>query len=127
MSTASPIFMRPPRELSPDTLAALQAAVARCGNQKLAAAELGVSAALVCNALKGKYLGDIAGLEQRIRGALMKATVTCPVLGELSTKSCLDEQRRKPVFTNPVRVRLARACKTCPNRKDSTTTGGPKC
>lgn len=127
MNATSPIYLRPPRTLAPDARDALDAAVKQHGSQVKVARLLNVSGSLVSQALNGKYPGDLDALEQRIRGVLMQATVTCPVLGELSTKSCLDEQRRKPVFTNPVRVRLARACKTCPNRKDSTTTGGPKC
>lgn len=126
MSTANPIFQRDVRALAPELLAALEAAVKALGTQVAVADALGVSASLINQALKGKYRGDIDSLEQRIRGVLMNVTVTCPVLGELSTKSCLDEQRRKPVFTNPLRVRLARACKTCPNRKD-TATGGTSC
>lgn len=122
MSTV-PIHMRPPRALSPDALDALQRAVRHFGTQARVAVELGISAAAVNQALQGKYRGDVDGIEQRIRGALMQVTVVCPVLGELSTKDCLDEQRRKVVFTNPLRVRLARACKTCPNRKE----GASKC
>jgi len=125
MSTASPIHLRQPRALSPESLDALQRAISHLGTQVAVAEALGVSASLINQALKGKYRGDIDTLEQRIRGVLMNVTVQCPVLGELSTKDCLDEQRRKVVFTNPLRVRLHRACKTCPNRKDST--GANKC
>lgn len=127
MSTAAPIYARAPRQLSPDALAALQRAIKHLGTQSAVSEKLGVSAAAVNQALHGKYRGDVEAIEQRIRGVLMQVVVTCPVLGELSTKDCLDEQRRKVVFTNPLRVQIARACKTCPNRKDATTTGAAKC
>lgn len=126
MSTSSPIHQREPRALAPDTLAALERAVAHLKTQSAVAEALNVSPSLINQALKGKYRGDIESLEQRIRGVLLNVTVTCPVLGELSTKDCLDQQRRKIAFTNPLRVLLARACKTCPNRKEATT-GATKC
>jgi len=105
------------RTLPADELDALRAAVVRLGTQTAVAKELGVSPSAVSNALKGYYVGDVGALAKRIRGALMNELVTCPVMGELSTKHCLDYQARPLVFTNPTRVRLHRACKTCPHRK----------
>lgn len=105
------------RTLPPDELDALRAAVARLGTQAAVAKALGVSAGTVSNALNGRYIGDVDALAQRVRGALMNELVSCPVMGELSVKHCLDYQTRPLVFTNPTRVRLHRACKTCPHRK----------
>lgn len=105
------------RTLPADELDALRAAVARLGTQAAVAKTLGVSSSTVSQALKGYYVGDVDALAQRIRGALMNELVSCPVMGELSTKHCLDYQARPLVFTNPTRVRLHRACKTCPHRK----------
>ena len=120
----SPVaFQREPRELQPDALQALQAAVTHFKTQAAVALQLNVSASAVNQLLKGTYRGDVSGMEQRIRGVFMRVTVQCPVLGEISTKTCLDEQRRRVVFTNPLRVQLARACKTCPHRKE----GAPTC
>lgn len=105
------------RTLPDDEMHALRAAVARLGTQAAVAKALGVSSSTVSQALKGHYVGDVDALAQRIRGALMNELVSCPVMGELSAKHCLDYQTRPLVFTNPLRVRLHRACKTCPNRK----------
>jgi len=105
------------RTLPADELEALVSAVQRLGTQTAVAKQLGVSASAVSNALKGYYIGDVDALAQRIRGALMNELVSCPVMGELSAKHCLDYQTRPLVFTNPTRVRLHRACKTCPHRK----------
>lgn len=118
-ATPQPLIARVPRALPADAFRALQRAVAHFGTQVAVARVLGISAAAVNQALKGTYRGDVDGIEQRIRGALMAVTVVCPVIGEISTKQCLDEQRRPMVFTNPLRVRLHRACKTCPHRKDA--------
>jgi hypothetical protein len=115
---------RPARQLSSEALQALERAVVRFKTQVAVAKQLGRSAATVNQALKGKYRGDVADLEQRIRGVLLNLTVECPVLREISTKVCLDEQSRPLVFSNPMRVRLHRACKTCPHRKDATTHKG---
>lgn len=107
------------RDLSAEALAALDRAKALFGTDAKVAEKLGLSSSALSQAKAGKYRGDVASIEQRIRGVFMKVTVCCPVLGELSTKDCLDEQRRPVAFTNPLRVRLARACKTCPNRRMS--------
>jgi hypothetical protein len=68
--------------------------------------------------LKDKYLGDVASMEERIRGRFMSETVQCPVMGTLGRNHCLDYQKRPLAFTNPQRAALHQACKTCPNRKE---------
>lgn len=108
-----------PTPLPPDVQQALQAAVKRLGSQVNVAGELGVSAAVVNNLLKDRYLGDVAGMAERIRGQFMAQTVVCPVMGELGRRHCLDYQARPLVFTNPTRVALHSACKTCPNRREA--------
>ncbi|MDO8776585.1 MAG: hypothetical protein Q7K57_49305 [Burkholderiaceae bacterium] len=101
--------------------AALQEAVKRFNSQTKVATELNVSSAVVSTLLKDKYPGNVAAMEQRIRGQFMAETVLCPVQGTLSTRSCQDNQVLPMAFTNPVRAALWRACKTCPNRKDMTS------
>lgn len=106
-----------PAVLPADVKAALAAAVVRLGSQSKAAADLGVSGAVVNTLLKDKYTGDVAGMEKRIRGQYMAATVQCPVMGALNSRDCLDYQARPPAFTNPVRAALSRSCKNCPHRR----------
>lgn len=108
-----------PVALPPDVKAALEAAVKRFKTQTAVADELGVSAAVVNNLLKDRYLGNVALMADRIRGQFMAETVVCPVQGVLSRRNCLDYQARPLVFTNATRVRLHQACKTCPNRKEA--------
>ncbi|SDO77326.1 hypothetical protein SAMN05216303_102318 [Rhodoferax sp. OV413] len=107
-----------PQSLPLDVLAALEDAVKRFGSQSKVAQDLGVSGAVVNHLLKNRYPGDVATMAERIRGQYMAETVACPVMGDLGRRHCLDNQTRPLAHTNPVRVRLFHACKTCPNRKD---------
>lgn len=99
-----------------DWIEALRAECERTSQAKTAA-RLGVSSAMVNQVLRGRYRGKTDNLETRVRGELMRATVDCPVLGEISTRQCLDEQSRPFAATNPLRIRLYRACRACPNRR----------
>ena len=79
--------------------------------------KLGVSPAQVNQALRNTYAGRIDRLEARVRGELMNEKVGCPVLGEITKRRCLDEQRRNAgTPQNAVRVELRRACRSCANR-----------
>lgn len=81
--------------------------------------EIERSSAVVNQVLGRSYKGRIDLVEQIVRGRYMKATVHCPVLGEIPQNDCVANQKaaRKFRATNPVRVRLFTACKTCPNRE----------
>ena len=104
-------------QLHPQVLAALQAEVDKGRPQAAIAADLDASTAYVNQALKGKFAGNAATFEARVRGVYLKAHVTCPVLGHIDTKTCVSEQGKPLVATNPQRVRLYRACQSCPNRQ----------
>lgn len=110
---------RVPKTLPADVKAALAAACSKTGSSQTKVADaLGCSSAVVSQLLRDKYLGDVATFAARIRGLYMAETVQCPVLGVLGRNHCLDNQKRPQAFTNPVRVQLYAACKTCPNRKE---------
>lgn len=99
----------------PDWILAL---AERCDSDSQAAAarSLGVSGAMINQALHNSYLGKFDRLEQRVRGEFMNATVECPVLGKISTRECLDVQARPFANTNPQRVAVFKACRAgCPN------------
>ncbi|MBQ1761284.1 MAG: hypothetical protein IIZ92_00095 [Aquincola sp.] len=119
--TPDRLIDRDPRPLPDDALKALQQAITVHRTQVAVAALLGVSPSAVNQLLKGHYRGDVDGMAQRIRGAFLRASVTCPVLGEITTKVCLDQQSRPMAFTNPTRAALARACPKCPHRKGATS------
>ena len=86
-------------------------------NQKRVAALLGYSPAVVNTVLKNTYTGDLSAVEHATRGALLSATVDCPVLGELRANRCLTHQRQPFAATNPQRVKLYRACRSCKNNR----------
>ena len=103
----------------PDWIVALAAACDR-SSQGAVARELGRSSAAINQALGRSYKGRLDRLESRVRGQYMKATVACPVLGEISTLDCTDNQARvRSSFraTNPLRVALRMTCPTCPYRE----------
>lgn len=87
-------------------------------SQKAAAGEIGYSATVVNQVLKGTYTGDLTAVQSAVEGAFMHAVVACPVIGELPTHRCLEHQRRKFAATNPQRVKLFRACRSgCPHSR----------
>ncbi|MGC4076260.1 MAG: hypothetical protein QM702_04360 [Rubrivivax sp.] len=119
--------MASPREvrcLPAAELEALRDAVKRAGSQNAAARALGIHASTVSQALNGRYIGDVDAIAQRIRGVYMAESRKCPVMGDISAKHCLDFQARPLVFTNPVRVKLYRACKACQHRKGAGSKAG---
>lgn len=86
------------------------------GGKKTAEA-IGYSATVVSQVLSATYKGDLKAVQQKVEGALMGLSVDCPVVGELPRNRCLDYQRQSFGATNPMRVRMAQACPSCPNRR----------
>ncbi len=86
-------------------------------SQKAVAGQIGYSSTTVNQVLKGCYPGDIGAVEQAVRGALMDATVQCPVLGEMRMDACLHQQRKPYDNSNHAQVQLYRACRTCKNNR----------
>jgi DNA-binding XRE family transcriptional regulator len=105
----------PAKALPLDALRALEQLKKDGISQAEIARRLDVSDGTVSNALKGKYIGDVDKLAERIRGELLKQTVACPVLGEITSRTCQDERAKPLHFANPLRVRMFRACKACPH------------
>jgi len=79
------------------------------------AKRLGVSPTVINQALRNTYPSPLTKLEQKVRGELMGQMVDCPVLGEITTRKCIDTQGRPYAATNALRVELRRACPRCPN------------
>lgn len=86
------------------------------GGKKTAEA-IGYSGGVVSQVLAGKYPGDLQAVQQKVEGALMGLSVRCPVIGELPRNRCLEYQRQGFAASNPMRVRFAQACPSCPNRR----------
>lgn len=102
------------KALPDDALDALRRMCAPPNTQAAVAKRLGVSDATVSNALKGRYIGNVERLAERIRGELLNAKVVCPILGEITTRICQDT-RELPFVANALRARQHRACQACPN------------
>ncbi len=85
-------------------------------SQAAVSRRLGVSGAMINQALRNTYSGRMDKLEQRVRGELMNERAQCPVLGDITKRRCIDEQTRPYAATNAVRVELRRACPRCVNQ-----------
>jgi hypothetical protein len=107
--------------MSKEWMDVLRARTAETSQRKVAE-ELGVSAAMVNQVLKGSYTGNTDTLRTRVEGAYMDQCVACPVLGRLPVHECEENQKRPFTASNPQRVRLYRACRAgCPHSKLSRT------
>ena len=96
----------------------LQVLVSECEatSQAATARRLGVSATTINQVLKDRYPGDMERIESLVQGELMNKTVTCPLMGEMPLKRCMEHQTRPFAPTNPMRVQLYHACRAgCPN------------
>ncbi len=99
----------------PDWVAEL-AAACDATSQNRVAKRIGYSATTISQVLSRTYRGDMARVEQAVRGALMHETVLCPVLGELPQHVCLEHQKKAArglIGTSSWRTRLTRTCPTC--------------
>lgn len=93
-----------------------------CGrtSQNKVAQKLGRSAALVSNVLRRKYGGsnggDMASVEDLVRGRFMAHVTNCPALGEIGTHICRGWRSKASTFSghNAQSVTMFRACKRCP-------------
>lgn len=105
----------------PDWVAALARECAATSQNKVAA-RLGRSAALVSQVLRRKYAADLAGVEQVFRGVFEHLTVECPSLGTIPANVCRDWQLKAARFVNvnSERVRMYRACHSCPRFKGAS-------
>ena len=84
--------------------------------------QVNYSGSVISQVIRNKYVhkgGDLKGIEKAVEGALMGATVECPVIGEIPRNRCNDHQRRgsSVATTNPMRIQLYRACPSCVHRK----------
>lgn len=99
----------------PDWVEVLAGACQRTSQTRVAAL-IDRSPAVVSQVLRRKYPGDMAALEDLVRGALMAGTVACPALGNLPSNECRGWMAKARSFgnTNALRVRMYRACRACP-------------
>lgn len=87
--------------------------------QSAVAKRLGYSAGLISQVLRKTYPGNVAAVEEAVRGAWMGSTLVCPVMGSIGNDVCLSWRRKSKVFapTHNHRVRMHRACNSCPHNE----------
>ncbi len=79
---------------------------------------LSYSPAVVNQVLQGSYRGDLKAVQKAVEGVFLGAVVQCPVLGEIASNRCLEEQAKPFAATNAQRVALYRACRGgCPHSR----------
>lgn len=88
-------------------------------SQNRVARRVGYTAGALSSVFRCRYGASMAGIEEQVRGVLMKKTVTCPVLGEIGAHDCRAWRGRARSFSshNALSVRMFRACKACPMNK----------
>lgn len=101
-----------------DWIKVLRGECTRVGRKRVSII-INYSETVISQVLNGKYPGDLKRVEEKVKGALMGATVDCPVVGEMPRNRCIDHQRRAGSFaaTNPTRVQLSQTCPTCQHKE----------
>ena len=102
----------------PDWIEALARECA-AASQRAVGERLNRSPSLISRVLRRSYPGDLAAVEEAVRGAFMGSAVDCPTLGWLPTNECQLWRKRSTQFAsvNPTWVRMNRACNRCPRNK----------
>ncbi len=100
----------------PEWVAVLAAAADNAASQSDLGRRLGVSPAAISAVIGNTYPGKRDRIEARVRGALMQAKVSCPILGPIGRQTCMDAQELPFSSANPMRAQLYGACrKPCPH------------
>ncbi|WP_413112124.1 helix-turn-helix domain-containing protein [Thaumasiovibrio sp. DFM-14] len=91
----------------------LQQEVATTGqSQSQLAQRLGVSTSLLSQVLRGIYPGNTDNLKIRVKGVILRQTVSCPVKGEIYIHECASHQEKPFSSANRERVKMYRACRS---------------
>lgn len=101
-------------DLYVDWMSLLRQAVTETSQGKVAA-RLGYSKAAINQVLNGSYTASTDAIARRVVEVYGDRDVACPVLGTLPLARCAEERARPFSASNPLRVRLFRACRSCPN------------
>ncbi|KQZ14336.1 transcriptional regulator [Mesorhizobium sp. Root554] len=110
----------------PDWVAELAACADREGLRG-AEKRVGYSASALSTVINNRYPGDVARVEEKVRGALMGATVTCPALGEIGRDACLDWQKKPFAATSSIRAAVYRACRAGCRHSSLKASQGESC
>lgn len=99
-------------EHPPEFITSLAAAVKDLGSKAAAAKAIGISRTAVSRLLDNKY--DSPSTD-KIEKTIMEycGSVTCPILGELTSDQCKYNRDQPYIATNPQRNALYKACRQC--------------
>lgn len=101
----------------PEFIRVLARLVTQEGSNKAAAERIGVNRASVSTLLANKYPASTRRMEQAIM--TWASFVDCPVLGEITGEQCQKERNKPFIGSNPTRIRLYRACRSCPRNPEA--------
>ncbi|HAS88148.1 MAG TPA: hypothetical protein DCS48_02430 [Desulfovibrio sp.] len=90
-------------------------------SQHQTAKKVRISPTAVNQVLKCKYPGNLGNVEDKVRASLMTDKVSCPVLGEIGSSQCLENQGKQFSAASSLKVQLWKACQGCEqnlNRKE---------
>ncbi|MFN3881903.1 MAG: hypothetical protein ACK4L8_10795 [Nitrincola lacisaponensis] len=101
----------------PEWVVALAAEV-DSSNRAAVARRMGISRTSVSLVLANKYPSPSThGIERKVTA--MFSGVSCPVMGEITAEQCQTERKKPFVASNTTRIRLYRACSSCPHNPAS--------
>ena len=78
-----------------------------------------VSPSMVTAVARGYYKSPVDTIREAVRAVLMTASVECPVLGSIELNDCRRHRERPFAATNPLRIPLFQACRSCPNNPNT--------
>ena len=86
--------------------------------QTAVADQVGYSPSVIGQAIGKTYRGDMSRVEDRVRGALLREKVRCPVLVEVTRDECLNWQKERFSTASGLNIKMHRACRSgCPNSR----------
>ena len=102
--------------MTPHELLELLKAKCAESSQASVARQLGYKPSTICQILNGSYPGSPENVLAKVEEIFGGTMVNCPVVGEITLRKCREHQDRPFAATNPLRVRLYRACRECGER-----------
>lgn len=100
----------------PEFVRVLANVVEQEGSNAAAARRLGINRASVSTLLANKYPACTAKMAKAIME--WAALVECPILGPITGEQCQTEREKPFIGSNPTRIRLYRACRSCPRNPE---------
>lgn len=101
----------------PEFIRVLAGVVEQEGSNVAAASRIGINRASVSTLLANRYPAGTQRMEKTIMA--WASLVECPVLGGITGEQCQSERNKPFIGSNPTRIRLYRACQSCPRNPNA--------